>query len=268
MLATGHGLYSEDAQAGLVSEQPALYFDLGSPYACLASERAPARTPGGARAGTDPARPGFGHLPRRGLLGRAPARARRAWREVERRTAAYGLSAVRWAEGWPSNTLKAMRMAVVRPAGRPRRAFSLAAFRPAFTHGPRPHASSPRLIVAAACELRPRRCSRRDRDPSDQGRPARGHQRGRPARRPRRAALPVGYALFYGDDRLEEAAAALGGEPPALRPPARARAGRFGLLDERAVEPGRIGSVRLEFPDRPAARDEQRPEAGDDELRP
>src|SRR6185312_4320441 len=112
---------------------PALYYDLGSPYAYLAVERAER------------------------VLGRAPelrpvllgaifaARGHGSWSqtprraegiaEVERRAAAYGLPPVRWPDGWPPNTLPAMRAAVW--AGREGRgaAFARAAFRRAFVAG-------------------------------------------------------------------------------------------------------------------------------------
>jgi 2-hydroxychromene-2-carboxylate isomerase len=111
----------------------ALYYDLGSPYAYLAVERAERVL------GTAPElRPVLlgaifaarGH----GSWADTEARAQNV-AEVERRAAAYGLPRVRWPPGWPPNTLAAMRAAVW--AGRSGRgdAFARVAFRRAFTDG-------------------------------------------------------------------------------------------------------------------------------------
>jgi 2-hydroxychromene-2-carboxylate isomerase len=111
----------------------ALYYDLGSPYAYLAVERAERVL--GAAPELRPVLLGAIFAARgHGSWAHTPARADNV-AEVERRAAAYGLPPVRWPPGWPPNTLAAMRAAVW--AGRAGRgaAFARAAFRRAFADG-------------------------------------------------------------------------------------------------------------------------------------
>ena len=113
--------------------EPVLYYDLGSPYAYLAFERAAEVL------GVEP-RPepilvgGIFQLRGSGSWSQTGERAGRV-AEVEERAARYGLAPVRWPATWPDNTLKAMRAAVW--AGRHGlvREFSRAAFRRAFAAG-------------------------------------------------------------------------------------------------------------------------------------
>jgi 2-hydroxychromene-2-carboxylate isomerase len=111
----------------------ALYYDLGSPYAYLAVERA------GRVLGAEPElRPVLlgaifaarGH----GSWAHTPAREENV-AEVERRARAYGLPPVRWPPGWPPNTLTAMRAAVWAERSGRGEAFARAAFRRAFAGG-------------------------------------------------------------------------------------------------------------------------------------
>jgi 2-hydroxychromene-2-carboxylate isomerase len=130
-------------------------------------------------------------------------------REVERRAEQYGLLPVNWPDPWPSNGLFAMRAAIfAQQAGRTV-AFALAAFRQAFAGGKDLSDIDNVLIAAAACELHPKAVlkgielqSTRDRlraatqEAYDRG------VRGVPS-------VVVGGEVFWGDDRLEEAAKAL-----------------------------------------------------------
>ena len=189
------------------AEQPTFYYDLGSPYAWLAAERIHAllpvvpvwqpillggiwqRTGGGSWARTEQREEGM--------------------REIERRAKEYGLLPVSWPDDWPSNTLKAMRAAVfAQQAGRAV-AFSLAAFRQAFAAGKDLADVDNVLIAAAACELHPKAVlkgielqSTKDRLRAATDEAYERGVRGVPT-------VAVGDRLFYGDDRLEEAAAAL-----------------------------------------------------------
>lgn len=189
------------------SEAPTFYYDLGSPYAYLAAERinqvlpvVPVWQPillggiwresgGGSWALTDRREAGMA--------------------EVERRAAGYGLMPVRWPEGWPSNTLKAMRAAVfAQQAGRAV-AFSLAAFRQAFAGGKDLSETDYVLMAGAACELHPNALlkaldtqSVKDRLRDETTKAYARGVRGVPT-------VAVGERLFWGDDRLEEAADAM-----------------------------------------------------------
>ena len=189
------------------AEQPTFYYDLGSPYAWLAAERIHQVLP--VVAVWQPILLG-GIWQRSG--GGSWARTERreeGMREIERRAADYGLLPVRWPEDWPTNTLVAMRAAVfAQQAGRAV-AFSLAAFRQAFAAGRDLADVDHVLIAAAACELHPnavlkaielKSTKERLRAATDEAY-ERG-VRGVPT-------VAVGDELFYGDDRLEEAAAAL-----------------------------------------------------------
>jgi 2-hydroxychromene-2-carboxylate isomerase len=189
------------------AEQPTFYYDLGSPYAWLAAERIHALLP---------VVPVWQPILLGGIWqqtgGGSWARTERrdeGMREIERRAKEYGLLPVSWPDDWPSNTLKAMRAAVfAQQAGRAV-AFSLAAFRQAFAAGKDLAEIDNVLIAAAACELHPKAVlkgielqSTKDRLRAATDEAYALGVRGVPT-------VAVGDRLFYGDDRLEEAAAAL-----------------------------------------------------------
>lgn len=190
-------------------EQPIFYYDLGSPYAWLAAERihdvlpvVPIWQPillGGIWASTG------------GGSWSLSAEREAGMAEVERRAEQYGLMEVQWPDSWPTNYLHAMRAATfAQQAGRAV-AFSLAAFRQAFCAGRDLADVDNVLIAAAACELHPNAVKRGIESRSVKERlkqataeaVARGVQ-GVPT-------VAVGEELFWGDDRLEEAVAALSG---------------------------------------------------------
>lgn len=129
--------------------------------------------------------------------------------EIERRAARYGLMPVRWPDGWPNNTLTAMRAAIFAQQTGRAVAFSLAAFRQAFAAGKDLSDVDNVLIAAAACELHPTavlkgiemqstkdRLREMTREAYERG------VRGVPT-------VAVGGELFWGDEHLEDAAAAL-----------------------------------------------------------
>ena len=186
---------------------PALYFDLGSPYGYLATERAAAVL------STEPElRPillgAIFEYRGRGSWSQTDARASNV-EEVERRAREYGLPPVTWPPGWPPNTLAAMRAATwARRLGRVRE-FALAAYRRAFVDG-RDLAELQVVVEAAAQAGLPadelpdairepgikdelKRATREAWEDSVVGVPC----------------LRVGSEVYYGDDRLEDAAAAL-----------------------------------------------------------
>jgi 2-hydroxychromene-2-carboxylate isomerase len=189
--------------------QPVFYYDLGSPYAYLAAERlhdvlpvAPVWQPillGGIWKETG------------GRSWATTEKRTQGMAEIERRAAEYGLMPLRWPEGWPNNTLAAMRAATFAQQTGRAVAFSLAAFRQAFAAGKDLSNVDNVLVAAAACELHPNavlkgistqsikdRLRDATRDAFERG------VRGVPT-------LAVGDELFWGDDRLEDAADALRG---------------------------------------------------------
>ena len=189
------------------AEQPTFYYDLGSPYAWLAAERIHALLP------VVPVwQPillgGIWQLTGGGSWARTERRDE-GMREIERRAKEYGLLPVSWPDDWPSNTLKAMRAAVFAQQSGRAVAFSLAAFRQAFAAGKDLADVDNVLIAAAACELHPKAVlkgielqSTKDRLRAATDAAYERGVRGVPT-------VAVGDRLFYGDDRLEEAAAAL-----------------------------------------------------------
>jgi len=190
-----------------VTEQPIFYYDLGSPYAYLAAERMQRVLP---------VVPVWQPILLGGIWketgGRSWAttdRREAGMREIEERAERYGLLPLKWPAGWPNNTLQAMRAAVFAQQGGRAVAFSLAAFRQAFAGGKDLSDVDNVLIAAAACELHPRAVmkgielqSTKDRLREATADACARGVRGVPT-------VAVGDQLFYGDDRLEEAAAAL-----------------------------------------------------------
>lgn len=190
----------------MTDDAPVFYYDLGSPYAWLAAERIHEvmpvtpiwqpillggiwqQTGGGSWSLTDARADGIG--------------------EVERRAREYELMDVRWPEGWPNNSLLAMRAATfAQQAGRAV-AFSLAAFRQAFCAGRDLSDLDNVLIAAAACELHPNAVTKgiESKSVKDRLRAATDEAAARGV-----VGVPtvaVGDELFWGDDQLETAAAA------------------------------------------------------------
>jgi 2-hydroxychromene-2-carboxylate isomerase len=196
-------------RAGLdVSSRPAFYYDLGSPYAYLAAERVNSLFVDAI--GEPPEwRPILlGALFQRfdrGSWANGPSRAS-GIQEVERRAASYGLPPLRWPEPFPGNMLVAMRAATyAKELGRAV-AFSLAAFRQAFAAGRDLSDPDNVLVAGAAMELHPRAVNaalERDgvkralRDATERAGDL--GVRGVPS-------VVVGGEVYWGDDRLEDAA--------------------------------------------------------------
>ena len=190
-----------------MADPAVFYYDLGSPYAYLAAERLTQVLP---------EMPVWQPILLGGIWKETGGR---SWAvtdgreggmaEIERRAADYGLMPIRWPEGWPNNTLHAMRVAVwAQQIGRTV-AFSLAAFRQAFAGGKDLSDMDYVLMAAAACELHPNAVLKAIETQSVKDRLREVTQeayergvRGVPT-------VAVGDELFWGDDRLEDAAAAL-----------------------------------------------------------
>jgi 2-hydroxychromene-2-carboxylate isomerase len=189
-----------------LTDRPVFYYDLGSPYAWLTSERINSLFP--VVPVWQPILLGalFKRFDRDSWA-RGPGR-EEGMREVERRAAAYGLPAVRWPDPWPGNTLTAMRAATFAKETGRAVAFSLAAFRQAFAGGRDLSDVDYVLMAAAACELHPNAVLKgiESRNVKDGLRAATEEAAERGV-----VGVPsvvVGDEVFWGDDRLEEAAAA------------------------------------------------------------
>jgi 2-hydroxychromene-2-carboxylate isomerase len=194
----------------MTTERPVFYFDLGSPYAYLAAERVNAifAAACGEAPVWEPILLGglfkrFG----RGSWAVGPGRGE-GMIEVERRAASYGLQPVRWPDPFPGNTLFAMRVATYAKQVAKVVSFSLAAFRQAFAAGRDLTEPDNVLLAAAACELHPRAAlaaagrdsvKRALREATDRAGDL--GVRGVPS-------VVVEGEVFWGDDRLVEAAAA------------------------------------------------------------
>jgi 2-hydroxychromene-2-carboxylate isomerase len=130
-------------------------------------------------------------------------------REVERRAAEYGLPAVRWPDPWPGNTLFAMRVATFAAEVGKGVSFPLAAFRQAFAGGRDLSEPESVLIAAAACELHPnavlKAAEREQTKEALKAATAEAIERGVVGV----PSVAIGDQVFWGDDRLSEAARAL-----------------------------------------------------------
>jgi 2-hydroxychromene-2-carboxylate isomerase len=187
--------------------QPVFYYDLGSPYSYLTAERLQ---------WVLPVMPVWQPILLGGIWQQSGGQSwgvteeREAGQaEVERRAEEYGLMPVRWPEGWPNNTLKAMRAAVFAQSIGRAVAFSLAAFRQAFAGGKDLSDVDNVLIAAAACELHPNAVLKAIETQSvkDKLREVTAEAYDRGVRGV--PTIAVGDQLIYGDDRLEEAASLL-----------------------------------------------------------
>jgi 2-hydroxychromene-2-carboxylate isomerase len=191
-----------------LTDRPVFYFDLGSPYAYLAAERVNAVFVGAEPPEWQPVLLGglfkrFG----RDSWANGPERDE-GLRECERRAEAYGLPPIRWPEPFPGNTLVAMRAATfAKEIGRTV-SFSLAAFRQAFAAGRDLSEVDNVLLAAAATEMHPRallaaveRDAIKTRLREATGRAGDLGVIGVPS-------VVVGDEVFWGDDRLDEAAEA------------------------------------------------------------
>ncbi len=188
---------------------PRFYFDLGSPYAYLAAERVDDLLP-------EPPRwqpvllGGLFKLTGRSSWALGDHRRRRAgMAEIERRAADYGLPALRWPEPWPGDYLLAMRAATYACVVDRGRVFARQAFADAFREGRDLSITSHVLDAGERSGLDRSELEAALRDP----------QIKRALREATETAgelgvigvptLAIGDELFWGDDRLADAAAHL-----------------------------------------------------------
>jgi 2-hydroxychromene-2-carboxylate isomerase len=192
-------------------DAPRFFLDVGSPYAYLAAERIERVLP--VAPTWEPVLLGaIFKATGRGSWSLTPARAE-GIAEVERRAAAYGLPPVRWPEPWPGNGLAAMRAATAADLRGAGRAFLLAALRVAFRDGRNLEERDAVATVARDAGLDAEELLAATGDPAIKAR----------LRERTEAAVALGVVgvpsvvvrseVFWGDDRLEQAAAALGVNP-------------------------------------------------------
>jgi 2-hydroxychromene-2-carboxylate isomerase len=188
--------------------QATFYFDLGSPYAYLTAERISEALPG----------PLAWQPVSLGALFKANGRS--SWSlgdpelrqagmaEVERRARLYGLPPLRWPDPWPANYLFAMRVATFAfQVGRGRE-FTMQAFRHAFQHGHDLGVPEHVLRAAADAGLDPQAAGDAADDPEVKlalrAATDAAHELGVVGV----PTISVARELFWGDDRLRDAAAA------------------------------------------------------------
>ena len=187
--------------------RPVLYFDVGSPFVYLAAERIERVL------GVDPVwQPvllgGLFKATGRSSWARGDADRRAAGiRDIEARAARYGLPPLRWPGAWPGDYLTAMRAATWAQTQGAAKPFALAATRRAFVEGRDLSLPDEVLAALAAAGLSADLAALADpaiklalREATDAA-----HARGVfgvPT-------VAVAGELFWGDDRLEEAAAAM-----------------------------------------------------------
>jgi 2-hydroxychromene-2-carboxylate isomerase len=187
------------------------YFDLGSPFAYLAAERLHDVLPGPVQ--WQPV--SLGALFK--LTGRSSWAVGDAERrhvgmaEVEHRARGYGLPPLRWPDAWPSDYLMAMRAATFAHRVGQGREFAAHAFRSAFQEGH--DLSIPAHVLDAARDagLDPREVEEATRDPQIK---LALRERTDAAQRLGVFGVPtvaIDGELFWGDDRLQDAAAYLAG---------------------------------------------------------
>jgi len=189
------------------------FYDLGSPYAYLAAERIHGVFE---EAGAEP--PAWQPILLGGLFRRfgrdswanGPGR-EEGLAEVERRAQAYGLPPLRWPDPFPGNTLFAMRVATFATEIGRGVSLPLAAFRQAFAAGRDLSDPDNVFIAAASAELHPRALrAAAERDSIKSALRAATEAAGDAGVIGVPSVL-VDEEVFWGDDRLEEAAAAAAG---------------------------------------------------------
>ena len=188
------------------------YFDLGSPFAYLAAERLHTLLP-------EPVHwqpvllGGLFRLTGRSSWALGDYRRRQAgMADIERRALAYGLPPMRWPDPWPADYLTAMRATTHAFSLGEGREFTMQAYRDAFQRGSELSKADNVLESAARAGLDPEAVSTGASDPQikqalrdatdaayDRG------VFGVPT-------IAIGDELFWGDDRLEDAAAYMQGD--------------------------------------------------------
>ena len=191
------------------ADPPVFYYDTNSPYAYLAAERINSVLPVVPR--WQPIAFGFvlrhtGRTP----WSLTPGSKEEGMAEIERRAAERGLPPIRWPERWPLDTysLTPLRAAVFAQQTGRVVCFTLAAFRQAFAAGRDLSDVDNVLLAAAACELHPKAVLKGIETRSVKEELKRATEEAIERGVTGVPTVAVGDELFWGDDRLHEAAAA------------------------------------------------------------
>ena len=129
-------------------------------------------------------------------------------REVERRAQAYGLPPIRWPDPFPGNTLFAMRVATFATEIGRGVSLPLAAFRQAFAAGRDLSDPDNVFLAAASAELHPRALKTAVERDAIRAKLRAATDEAGDAGVVGVPTVLVGDEVFWGDDRLDEAAAA------------------------------------------------------------
>jgi 2-hydroxychromene-2-carboxylate isomerase len=185
------------------------YFDLGSPYAYLAAERISEVLPEPV-AWQPVSLGGLFKANGRSSWGLSdPAGRRQGMTEVERRALLYGLPPVLWPDPWPSNYLFAMRVCTFAFQQGRGREFTVQAFRHAFQQGHDLGVPERVLDVAAEAGLDPLALEAATGDPEVKLALRTATETAHELGVFGVPTFAVGDELFWGEDRLRDAAAAL-----------------------------------------------------------
>jgi 2-hydroxychromene-2-carboxylate isomerase len=185
------------------------YFDLGSPYAYLAAERLSTLFPEPVR--WQPVL--LGGL--FGLTGRSTwalgdhRRRQRGMAEIERRALGYGLPPMRWPDPWPSDYLVAMRATTYAYRSGRGREFTLRAYRDAFQQGADLNLLAHVLEAGRQVGIDPAELEAATRDAAVKQALREATDAAYDAGVIGVPTVSIGEELFWGDDRLEDAAAYL-----------------------------------------------------------
>jgi 2-hydroxychromene-2-carboxylate isomerase len=174
-------------------EQPVFYYELGDPACYLVAEQVMTALP---------MVPEWEPV----LAPRAAARDRHG---LERRAQQLGLQPLRWPDGWPPDTHRAMLAATYAKRIGRAVAFSLAAFRQAFAGGRDLADEDTILIAGAACEMHPTALLKGMATRSVADALEQATQRARHAGVSELPAIQVGGAVFAGEASIERATGVL-----------------------------------------------------------
>lgn len=186
--------------------QPTFYFDIGSPFAYLAAERLSDVLAGPVR--WQPVSLGalFELSDRSSWAVGDPQRRQEGIAEVERRAGLYGLPPVRWPDPWPGNYLMAMRAATFAYRAGRGREFAMGALRSAFQEGVDLSIAEHVLQVAQSTGLESGEVEQATQDPEIKLALREATDAANSAGVFGVPTIAVNSELFWGDDRLEDAA--------------------------------------------------------------